>query len=148
MDYEIINGVYNLMPNETLARVMHKNLEIIGGVQYSEEDKEFAEELIKSYPDLSINPAEDAMKIDLFMVRETGTGRVNRCRGCKLVGSHSWIGSCHMGARDKCSHLAGRGSWRNLHRCEGHDGCCKNISLDRFGCIPKSRNRHQGKGRN
>jgi len=85
MDYEIINGVYNLMPNETLARVMHKNLEIIGGVQYSEEDKEFAEELIKSYPDLSINPAEDAMKIDLFMVRETGTG------GSTDVGDVSWL---------------------------------------------------------
>ncbi|WP_288369540.1 amidohydrolase [uncultured Algoriphagus sp.] len=85
MEYEIINGVYNLLPNETLARVMHKNLEIIGGVQYSEEDKKFAEELIKSYPDLSINPAEDAMKIDPFMVRETGTG------GSTDVGDVSWL---------------------------------------------------------
>ena len=26
MEYEVINGVYNLLPNETLARIMHKNL--------------------------------------------------------------------------------------------------------------------------
>ncbi|WP_332911470.1 peptidase dimerization domain-containing protein [Algoriphagus boritolerans] len=39
MEYEVINGVYNLLPNETLAKIMHKNLEAIGGVTYSPEEK-------------------------------------------------------------------------------------------------------------
>lgn len=85
MEYEIINGVYNLLPNETLARVMHKNLEQVGGVIYDEADKKFAEELIKSYPDLSINPAEDAAKIEPFKVQEKGTG------GSTDVGDVSWL---------------------------------------------------------
>lgn len=85
MEYEIINGVYNLLPNETLARVMHKNLEQVGGVIYNEEEKKFAEELIKSYPELSINPAEDAAKIEPFKVQEKGTG------GSTDVGDVSWL---------------------------------------------------------
>ncbi|TFV94673.1 amidohydrolase [Algoriphagus kandeliae] len=85
MEYEIINGVYNLLPNETLARVMHKNLEQVGGVIYNDEEKKFAEELIKSYPELSINPAEDAAKIEPFKVQEKGTG------GSTDVGDVSWL---------------------------------------------------------
>ena len=39
MDYELINGVYNLLPNETLAKVMYKNLNMVGGYTYSESEK-------------------------------------------------------------------------------------------------------------
>ncbi|MCS5490349.1 amidohydrolase [Algoriphagus limi] len=85
MEYEIINGVYNLLPNETLARVMQKNLEQVGGVIYNEEENKFAEELIKSYPELSLNPSEEAAKIEPFKVQEKGTG------GSTDVGDVSWL---------------------------------------------------------
>lgn len=85
MDYEIINGVYNLLPNETLGRVMHKNLSQVGGVYYSEEEKNFAGELIKSYSDLKIDPTQAAATIDPFAVQEKGTG------GSTDVGDVSWI---------------------------------------------------------
>ena len=49
MDYEITGGSFNLLPNETLAKVMHANLEIVGGVNYSEEELEFAVELMKTF---------------------------------------------------------------------------------------------------
>ena len=45
MEYEVIGGVYNLLPNETLAEVMHKNLEKVGGVNYTAEETAFAEKL-------------------------------------------------------------------------------------------------------
>lgn len=49
MEYEVIHGLYNLLPNETLAKVMYENLEMVGGVNYSEEDKMFAEKILETY---------------------------------------------------------------------------------------------------
>ena len=83
MDYEVIHGLYNLLPNETLARIMHKNLEKVGGVQYSEADKTFAEKIMETY---SVNATlDDAQKIQEFIVREKGTG------GSTDVGDVSWL---------------------------------------------------------
>ncbi len=49
MEYEVIHGVYNLLPNEPLARVMYHNLQYVGGVQYNEEEKAFAEKIQATY---------------------------------------------------------------------------------------------------
>ncbi|WP_297335684.1 amidohydrolase [Algoriphagus sp.] len=84
MEYEIINGVYNLMPNETLARVMHKNLETVGGVNYDAEELKFAQEMIEGFEGIEVSPA-DAEKIDPFLVQEKGTG------GSTDVGDISWL---------------------------------------------------------
>ncbi len=45
MEYEIIGGVYNLLPNETLARVMFEKLNEVGGIVYTPEEQAFAEQL-------------------------------------------------------------------------------------------------------
>lgn len=45
MTYEIIGGTYERLPNESLATLMHTNLSIVGGVDYSQEDIAFAKEL-------------------------------------------------------------------------------------------------------
>lgn len=83
MKYEVIHGLYNVLPNETLARVMHKNLVKVGGVQYSAEDRAFAEKILETY---SINVSlDDAQKIEDFIVREKGTG------GSTDVGDVSWL---------------------------------------------------------
>lgn len=61
MDYEMIGGTHELLPNLTLQQIMHANLSEVGGVTYSEEEKEFAEKIAKSLgtdkPDLSIAAA-------------------------------------------------------------------------------------------
>ncbi|WP_111671391.1 amidohydrolase [Algoriphagus litoralis] len=85
MEYEVINGVYNLLPNETLARIMHANLEKIGGVSYSPEERKFAEEIIKTYPAGVKSSPEDAEKIAPFIVNEKGGG------GSTDVGDISWL---------------------------------------------------------
>jgi aminobenzoyl-glutamate utilization protein B len=85
MEYEIINGVYNLLPNETLASVMHKNLEKVGGIQYNPEETKFAEDIIKTYPPGVIVSPEDANKIAPFEVNEKGSG------GSTDVGDVSWL---------------------------------------------------------
>lgn len=41
-EWEITGGVYELLPNEALSRVMHANLSAVGGVTYTPEEKAFA----------------------------------------------------------------------------------------------------------
>ena len=48
LEYEIIHGNFNKLPNETLASIMHANLMRVGGVQYSEEEAAFARQLRES----------------------------------------------------------------------------------------------------
>lgn len=50
MEYEIIGGTFPRLPNETLASTLHKNLSLVGGVQYSKEDMTFAKTLQKTLP--------------------------------------------------------------------------------------------------
>jgi aminobenzoyl-glutamate utilization protein B len=45
VEYEVISGIYGLLPNEVLAKVMQKNLEKVGGVEYNESEMEFAKEI-------------------------------------------------------------------------------------------------------
>jgi aminobenzoyl-glutamate utilization protein B len=51
MEYEVIHGLYNLLPNEALQRVMWENLNRVGGVTYNEEERKFAELLHASLPE-------------------------------------------------------------------------------------------------
>ncbi len=69
MDYEVVAGAYNLLVNETLAEVIDANLRKVGGVVYNEEEKKFAEEIIKSYSHKNIN-ISDSEKIADFLVSD------------------------------------------------------------------------------
>ena len=48
MDFEVTGAVWNVLPNETLGTVMHRNLEKIGGFSYTPEEIAFAEEIRKT----------------------------------------------------------------------------------------------------
>ncbi len=85
MEYEIINGVYNILPNETLSKFMHANLETVGGLEYTPEERKFAEEIISTYPPGVIVSPDDAKEIEPFRVIEKGTG------GSTDVGDVSWL---------------------------------------------------------
>ena len=84
MDYEVIHGLYNVLPNETLARIMHKNLMEVGGVEYDAEERQFAENILATYPNFKADLA-DAVNVKDFIVREKGTG------GSTDVGDVSWL---------------------------------------------------------
>ena len=60
MDYEIIGGVYSMLPNETLARVMHAKLSEAGGISYSPEESAFAAQLYASLADPSMPLGSEA----------------------------------------------------------------------------------------
>lgn len=62
VDHETIAAVYNILPNEVLARVQQRSLERVGGVIYSAEDSSFAEQLRTSF-DGPVPPMADAGKV-------------------------------------------------------------------------------------
>jgi aminobenzoyl-glutamate utilization protein B len=48
MKYELIGGTHELLPNTTLQKIMYTNLVKVGGVQYTEAEKEFGKQIIQS----------------------------------------------------------------------------------------------------
>ncbi|RRQ47639.1 amidohydrolase [Maribacter algicola] len=48
VDYEMIGGTHELLPNLTLQKVMFDNLTEVGGFDYTPEEKEFADKIAKS----------------------------------------------------------------------------------------------------
>ncbi len=45
MSFEVLAGLYNLLPNDILAKEMQKSLEGVGGVKYTAEELAFAEKI-------------------------------------------------------------------------------------------------------
>jgi aminobenzoyl-glutamate utilization protein B len=107
MDYEVIHGAFNLLPNETLARLMDKNLRIVGGVEYTTEEKAFATKLQASFN--GPKPAlETAKEIQPFKVEAAGEGS----GGSTDVGDVSWaVPTAGMGAATFVPGTAGH-SWQ------------------------------------
>ncbi len=84
MEYEITGGVYNLMPNETLGKIMDANLRTVGGYTYTAEEKAFAEKVQKTLPG-TVPALESTNAIEPFAVEEKGSG------GSTDVGDISWV---------------------------------------------------------
>ena len=58
MEMELINSVYNTLPNDALAALTDKNLRRVGGLTYNAEESAFAAAIAKSFP-----PAEDPLPL-------------------------------------------------------------------------------------
>jgi len=63
MDYEVTGGSFNLLPNETIATVMQSNLQIVGGVSYTPEERDFAEKIMKTFTSDNLSP-DDANMVE------------------------------------------------------------------------------------
>ena len=74
MKYEIIGGTHDLLLNRTLAEVMQANLEKVGGVTYTEEEKAFGKKLQTSFFSQA-PPMEEAATIrPLKIIPDAGDG--------------------------------------------------------------------------
>lgn len=49
VEWEVIHGNNPLLVNETLAKMMDEKLRLVGGVQYTDEERKFAKEIRKSF---------------------------------------------------------------------------------------------------
>ncbi|MFC1732792.1 amidohydrolase [candidate division KSB1 bacterium] len=79
----LITGVYNMMVNRELARVLHKNLEFAGLPLFTEQEQEFAREMQRT-----LGEDEDGMSVNIEPLEEpqgyTGGGSTD-------VADVSWI---------------------------------------------------------
>ncbi len=85
MEYEIIHGLYNVMPNEAISKIMHNNLSRFGGFEYTEEEALFAEKIKTSLPEKKQTDLSMTNSISPFTVIEKGRG------GSTDVGDISWV---------------------------------------------------------
>ena len=83
MEMEFVNSVYNLLPNDALTKLLDRNLRRVGGVQYSAEERTFAEALRKTFPTEQALPLGSQEQIQPV---EEGYGSAS-----SDVGDVSWI---------------------------------------------------------
>tara|TARA_B100001996_G_scaffold44153_1_gene31893 strand:+ start:2099 stop:3520 length:1422 start_codon:yes stop_codon:yes gene_type:complete len=82
MSYEVMHGNYSLMPNDTLQKIMHENLENRGGIEYTSEEVEYAKTLMKTFID---NDSEIGDQKEVLRYKAThGYGSTD-------VGDVSWL---------------------------------------------------------
>jgi aminobenzoyl-glutamate utilization protein B len=82
VDHEVIHGIYAILPNDALARVMDRRLREVGGFDYTAEERAFAE---KIRPTLGENlpPLSASRDIEPFAIKEAG--------GSTDVADVSWV---------------------------------------------------------
>jgi len=83
LEYEVIHGLYNLMPNEVLAKAMYDNLVEVGGVNYNDKEIAFAEKIAESFGENKV-PITSAAEIREFKTGGGGGGSTD-------VGDISWV---------------------------------------------------------
>jgi len=84
MEYEYETGYFNVLPNLALSELMYRNLQTVGGVQYTPEERAFAEKIMTSYPSGNLRP-ESAAEVAPFETDEHATPASSD------VGDISWV---------------------------------------------------------
>ena len=82
MSYEVMHGNYSLLPNETIQKIVHKNLTNLGGFTYTESENEYAKEIYKTFFNPNIEIGSQQSVADYVMSH--GYGSTD-------VGDVSWV---------------------------------------------------------
>ena len=82
MEYEVIHGLYNLLPNETMAKLVYENLKWVGGYTLSEEEVVFAHKIQETLGE-NLPTLASTNEIQPF-VEQPGGGSTD-------VGDVSWV---------------------------------------------------------
>ncbi len=84
MEYEVIHGLYDLMPNVALSELMQESLEQVGGVHYTEAERAFATEIQATFEGGPLRALGSEAEIEPFRIEEAGGGSTD-------VGDVSWV---------------------------------------------------------
>jgi aminobenzoyl-glutamate utilization protein B len=112
MELEVTGAVWNVLPNEYLSGVMHKNLERVGGFTYTPEEQRFAEEIRKTLTEPPTNPLGSQEKVQASVSGRVGsastdladvswnvpTVQVNGATFVPGVPAHSWQATACAGS--------------------------------------------------
>ena len=83
---EVLGGVFNLLPNVTLAEVIHQNLKTVGGVNYTPDETAFAQKVGETFAADQRVPITNAAEVKDFRdASESATSG-----GSTDVGDVSW----------------------------------------------------------
>ncbi len=95
MDYEMIGGTHELLPNLTLQKVMHDNLSKVGGIEYSAEEKAFADKIAMSLGqkgvDLATAKNVQPYKTEARAYGSTDVGDVSFAVPTVGMGTATWV---------------------------------------------------------
>ncbi len=117
MDYEVIHGLYSMLPNHYLGKILYGNLQKVGGVTYTPEETAFRGEA----------PKIDAQTPTPWFARKSRAMGTFRGRGIdgrgrrELDRPHGPILRRHLRSGYPRSQLASRRLWRDEHRIERDD---------------------------
>jgi aminobenzoyl-glutamate utilization protein B len=67
MSFEIMAGLYNLLPNDILAKEMQNSLEKVGGIKYTTEETDFAEKIRLTVNSQSLVPVSTAQEVKPYV---------------------------------------------------------------------------------
>ncbi len=94
---EVISGLYNLLPLETLSKLMFNNLKTVGGVNYSPSDVEFAKQLQTTFinnskvPPLSLAQEVEPYSIKAFFPASSDVGDISWVVPTAGLGVATWV---------------------------------------------------------
>lgn len=95
MDYEMIGGTHELLPNLTLQKLMHDNLSKVGGIEYTVAEKAFADTIARSlgYEVVDLNTAKDIQpyKTEARAYGSTDVGDVSFTVPTVGMGTATWV---------------------------------------------------------
>ena len=95
MDFEMIGGTHELLPNLTLQKLMHDNLSKVGGIEYTAEEKEFADKIAQSLgkkeADLATARNIQPYKTEARAYGSTDVGDVSFTVPTVGMGSATWV---------------------------------------------------------
>ena len=95
MEVEVTGGVFNLLGNEILAKVMDANLRMVGGYTYTTEEREFAARIQKTFATDNQPPLESTQIIQPLRTFDgsasTDVGDVSWVVPTVQVGTATWV---------------------------------------------------------
>ncbi len=95
MKYEVISGSFNLMPNETLSKLMYNNLMTVGGVNYTATEVDFAKNLQSTLntkaPDITSAQTVQPFKTGGFFPASTDVGDITWVVPTAGLGVATWV---------------------------------------------------------
>ena len=95
-DYEIINGVYSVLPNDVLGRVMDANLRRVGPAACTEDEMAFAEKLQKTLPGKNLPALATAKEVRKYQFNgqkysSTDSGDVSWVTPLATLSTATWV---------------------------------------------------------
>ncbi|WP_405383264.1 amidohydrolase [Maribacter sp. LLG6340-A2] len=95
MDYEMIGGTHELLPNLTLQKLVHDNLSEVGGIEYTEEENIFADKIAKTLgkekADLAVAKNIQPYKTEARAYGSTDVGDVSFTVPTVGFGTATWV---------------------------------------------------------